>query len=86
MNIQVSKAEGKILVAFDEADMRLKDRFGDPIWEDAKEAIKERFPKNERAWDPDRKCWVIDDTESNRRGVEAINRLYFKHQNQTELF
>jgi hypothetical protein len=73
---------GKIVIAFEQADMDLG---GGTIWPEAKEAIKERFPYPESKWDPELKVWLIEDTKANLAGIQAIKKFYFENKNQLNL-
>jgi len=80
------KRDGELHVKFEKGDFLRKTPDRKLAWEEAKEAIKERFPVGDRKYDGELKAWIIRDTPQNRNGIEAIQRLYFKDENQEEIF
>jgi len=85
MMVKVERT-GELHVKFERGDFNRKTPDKKLAWIEAKEAIKERFPYPESKWDNELNAWIIPDTTENRNGIEAIQRLYFKDENQEEMF
>lgn len=86
MIVEVKQSTNEIFVSFEESEFRAKDKSGRPLWIELKEAIKERFPYPEARYDGELKVWRIQDSKSNRAGLQAIYKLYLNDPNQEELF
>lgn len=76
---------GELFVYFETEDFRLKVENGKELWFEAKEEIKSSLPYPVAKWDPSLGCWIVKDSEENRKILEGIKRKYFEDKNQVSL-
>jgi len=86
MRVEISRAHpGQLLVSFEDADFRLKDKWGAEAWRKAKDELKANLPYPASRWDEDLQCWVVEDNKTNRNILSAINEKYFQDKDQLKL-
>ncbi len=76
---------GELFIYFEPEDFRLKDGDGKELWFEAKEEIKKNLPYPLAVWNQDLGCWIVKDSEDNRKILEDIKKKYFEDENQTTL-
>ena len=86
MRIETSGAHpNQLLVSFEDADFRLKDKWGAQAWRKAKDELKAELPYPASRWDEELQCWVVEDSGRARRALEKIRETYFEDRNQLKL-
>jgi len=75
---------GVFFVSLQDADFRRNNKAGN--WRTAIGHLKNDIPSDQRSYDKDTRQWEIKDTPDNRDIIAAINDVFFRDENQEELF